>query len=424
MPLRLVPTFSLFIALAATSAPHAALIAQPTAPTIVGAWVLNPGLTQRPEEIGFSAEWARAQGSGGEGGGRSRGGRGGVPSISRTSAEDATRVQQLTGDARTPPSRLTIIQKDSAIAIADDQGRARTFRPDGRLEELTIGTVPLLTTARWDGASLVVVYEVETGRQLRYTYTPSADPTRLQVNIRFLERGREGDEVRLTYEPPDAHERAIVSGAQASQPAAPSASASTPPGVPDGAPPSARPPVLPPGSELRGLTTIGTVVEDLSAEGKACGLDREKIQTSIARILADAGFKTERFGNEDTSVFLSVVTSRLPDGTCVSRYDASLVTQADATFPYLKGLVAVPVQLLHEGGMAGGSPTSHASAVMDALVKSANRFVSQIRAANKSVGARWRPPTTIVSRLISDGRLYVRNQDILKVYDIKSPAIP
>ena len=389
MPLRLVPTFSLFIALAATSAPHATLIAQPTAPTIAGAWVLDPALTQRPDEIGFSAEWAAAQGAGGDKGGRSRGGRGGsgsgggatgVPSISRTSADDSTRVQQLTGDARTPPSRLTIIQKDSAIAIADDQGHARTFRPNGHPEELMIGTVPLLTTARWDGASLVVVYEVETGRQLRYTYTPSADPTRLQVNIRFLERGREGDEVRLTYEPPGAHERAILSEAPAS-PAAPSASTLPPSGVPASAPASARPPVLPPGSELRGVTTIGTVVEELSAQGKACGLDQEKIQTSIARILADAGFKTERFGNEDTYMLLSVVTSRLPDGTCVSRYDASLVTQADATLPYLKGLVAVPVQLLHEGGMAGGSPAAHASAVMDALVKSANRFVSQIRAA-------------------------------------------
>jgi hypothetical protein len=78
----------------------------------------------------------------------------------------------------------------------------------------------------------------------------------------------------------------------------------------------------------------------------------------------------------------------------VSRYDASLVTQADATLPYLKGLVAVPVQLLHEGGLAGGSPAAHASAVMDALVKSANSFLSQIRAANKSVGALWRSPRT------------------------------
>ena len=241
MPLRLVPAFPLFIALAATSAPHAALIAQPTAPTIVGAWVLNPALTQRPEEIGFTPEWARAQGSGGGRGGRggsgSGGGATGVPPISRQSVDDSTRVQQLTGDARTPPSRLSIIQKDTAIAIADDQGHARTFRPDGHLEQLTIGTVPLPTTARWDGASLVVVYDVATGQQLRYTYTPSADPTRLQVNIRFLERGREGDEVRLTYEPPDAHERATSSGAPA-PPAAPSASASPPPGVPGAAPPS------------------------------------------------------------------------------------------------------------------------------------------------------------------------------------------
>src|SRR6187551_838456 len=64
MSLRLVPAFPLFIALAATSAPHVALIAQPSAQTIAGAWVLNPALTQRPEEIGFTPEWARAQGSG------------------------------------------------------------------------------------------------------------------------------------------------------------------------------------------------------------------------------------------------------------------------------------------------------------------------------------------------------------------------
>jgi hypothetical protein len=385
MSIRLVSAIPLFIALAATSSPY--LIAQASARTIAGAWVLNPALTQRPAEIGFIPEWARGQGAGGarRGGSGSGGGATGVPAASRESVDDSTRVQQLTGDARTPASRLTIIQKDAAISIADDQGHVRTFRPDGRLEELTIGTVPLPTTARWDGPSLVVVYDVATGRQIRYTYTSLADPTRLQVNIRFLERGREGDEVRLTYEPAGANERAILSDVPAS-PSAPSASASTAPGSPDAAPPSARASVLPPGSELRGLTTIGTVVEDLSAQAKACGLDQEKIKTSIARILADAGFKTDPLGNEETHVFLSVVTSKLPDGLCVSRYDASLVTQANATFPYLKGLVAVPVQLLHEGGLAGGSPASHASAVMDALVKSASRFVSQIRAAGVAPG--------------------------------------
>src|SRR5437588_13122025 len=103
MRLRLVRAFTLFVALAATSATHAAPIAQPAAPTIAGAWVLNPSLTQRPEEIGFSRDWARAQGSGGEGGGRSRGGRGGsgsgggamgVSAIPPESADDSTRPQQ------------------------------------------------------------------------------------------------------------------------------------------------------------------------------------------------------------------------------------------------------------------------------------------------------------------------------------------
>ena len=77
------------------------------------------------------------------------------------------------------------------------------------------------------------------------------------------------------------------------------------------------------------------------------------------------------------------MTSRLPDGMCISRYDTSLVSQADATFPYLNGLVSLPVQLLHEGGMAGGSPAAHAKAVMDAVTKSVNGFVSQIHAAGK-----------------------------------------
>src|SRR6478672_9793348 len=210
MPLRLVRVFPLFVILAATSATHAAPIDQPAAPTIAGAWVLNPARTESPAEIGFTPDWARAQGSGGgaegrsggggRGGSRSGGGARGAPPLVRESADDSTRVQQLTEEARTPPLRLTIIQKDTAVSITDDQGHVRTFRPDGHLEDLTIGTVALPTTARWDGASLVVLYDVETGRQLRYTYTPLADPTLLRVTIRFIERGREGDEVRLTYE--------------------------------------------------------------------------------------------------------------------------------------------------------------------------------------------------------------------------------
>jgi hypothetical protein len=320
--------------------------------------------------------------------------------MSHESADDSTRLQQLTEAARTPPEHITIVQKPTSVSIADDQGHSRTFHPDGHQEELTIGTVVLPTTARWDSGGLVVVYDVEAGRQLRYTFTPTSNPTQLQVNIRFIEQGKEGDEVRLTYETPDAHDRNVLAGQPAGLPPPdapglpppdapglppPDAPGAAAPGAPNSGSPAARPAMLPPGSELRGLTTIETVVEDLSAQAAACGLDQRKIQTSIAKILADAGFKSNAYGREDADLLVSVVTSKLPDGTCVSRYDTSLVSHADATFPYLKGTVAaVEVQLLRDGGMTGGSPSTHASGVMDALAKSVNHIVSQIRAAGKT----------------------------------------
>jgi hypothetical protein len=393
MSLRILRTF-LLLSLAATVSAQSSPTStnQSVSPSIAGVWVLNPSLTQRPDEIGFSPGWGAA---GGETGGRSGGGRGrrggsgssggaaSFPQASRESIDDATRMQQLTGEARTPPAHLTIVQQAGSVSIVDDQGHSRTFHPDGTLDQLTIGTVSLPTTARWDAGSLVIVFDIESGRQLRYTFTPSANPARLLVDIRFIERGHEGDEVRLTYEAPDEHNRALLSGAAPASPAPPATPAAAPPAASGVMPPSARPPVLPPGSELRGLTTIGTTVEDLGAQAVACGLDQAKIKTSIARILADAGFKTQPDHNEETYVLVSIVTSKLQDGVCVSRYDASLVSQGDATFPYLKGLVAVEVPLLRQGGMAGGSPAAHASAVMEAIAKAVNSFVSQIRATNK-----------------------------------------
>lgn len=379
--------------------------AQSTTPNIAGVWVLNPALTQRPQEIGFSNDWAQAGGeqgsrSGGSSGGGGRGRRGGsgsggggatpAPLFSRESADDSTRKTQLSGEARTPPEHITIVQKDNAVSIADDQGHSRTFHPDGRVEELAIGTVALPTRSQWDSGSFIVLFDVESGRQLRYTFTPTENPKRLLVNIRFLERGHDGDEVKLTYEPPDEHERTVLSGTAASPglpppdaPAAPGAPPAAPATAPAASAPAARPAVLPPGSELRGLTVIGTQVEDLSPQAVACGLDQNKIKTSIAGILSAAGFKSQPYGNEESYVLVSVVTSRLSDGTCVSRYDASLMAQADATFPYVKGLVMVEVPLMHEGGMAGGSPAVHSKAIMDALAKSVNSFVSQVKAANK-----------------------------------------
>jgi hypothetical protein len=367
---------------------------QSDTPNIAGVWVLNPALTVKPDEIGFSPDWANAArgesgGRSGGGGGRGRRGGGGSsggtsasPMASRDSMDDSTRIQQLTMEARTPPAHITIVQKPGSVSIADDQGHSRTFHPTGQREDLTIGTVDLPTTARWDSGSLVVAFDVANGREIRYTLTPSRNPARLLVDIRFIQNGREGDEVRLTYEPPDEHDRAVLTGAPM-PPEPPSPPAGAVPAAPETTPGAARGGILPPGSELRGLSTIAVEVEDLNAQATACGLEQGKIKSSMSQILADAGYKAP-IGREDAYVLVSIATSKLPDGACVSRYDASLVSHADATFPYLKGTVAaVEIQLLHEGGMTGGSPAAHASAVMDALTKSVTHFVSQIRAAGR-----------------------------------------
>jgi len=368
---------------------------QSDAPNIAGVWVLNPALTVKPAEVGFNPEWARG-GPGGEGTSRSSGGRGGrrggssgggmnpAAMSSRDSMDDSTRIQQLTMEARTPPEHITIVQKAGTVSIADDQGHSRTFHPNGQLEDLTIGTVDLPTTARWDSGGLVISFDVAGGRQLRYTFTPASNPARLLVYIRFIQSGHEGDEVKLTYETPGEHDRDVLSGTPL-PPTPPSPPGGGVPAVPDATVPSPGPRagVLPPGSELRGLATIAVEVGDLSAQSTACGLDQAKITSAVSRILTDAGYKAP-IGREDAYVLVSIATSRLPDGACISRYDASLVSHGDANFPYLKGTVSsVEIQLLHEGGMAGGSPSAHASAVMDALTKSASHFVSQIRAAGK-----------------------------------------
>jgi hypothetical protein len=175
------------------------------APELAGRWSLNRALSTSPREIGFDADWMKSSGSDASpssSGGRGRRGSSGSSasafSARPESAEDAARVRQLTAEARNPTPYLTIGQAPGVITFTDDQGRARTFHPDGDEEVLRLGDVPLVAATRWEADHLVILYSVEQGRQLRYTYTISANPRQLIVNIKFVERGV-GDEERLVY---------------------------------------------------------------------------------------------------------------------------------------------------------------------------------------------------------------------------------
>jgi hypothetical protein len=284
------------------------------------------------------------------------------------SEDDAKRVQQMTAEVRNPSAHLSIVDTPTAITITDDRGQSRTFHPNGIREVLQLEGVSIGVTARREPGRLVVVYNVEQGRDLRYSYTRTASPPRLDVEVQFIERGG-GDTVKRVYEP-----------------SSPTTEAAPPPAQSPTANPAAAPQKIGPASpdaELKGLTKLGIVVEDLSAQATACGLNRATLETTLSKRLSDAGFKVIRNSDEDTYLYVNVMTSSLPNGLCVSRYDAFLYTHTMARLEYQQAPVLVQVSLLHKGGIAGGAAAAHPEAVLRALSEYVDQFSSRIRDANR-----------------------------------------
>ena len=370
--------------LAAAALLSSPALAQDTSP-IAGVWSLNRALSEMPAELGFNASWLPPTGSGGQtagsGGGRSGGGRrsgggglrGNAPfSLPRESYEDAQRVQLLTADARNPPSRLIIVDTPAAITITTELGQSLTLHPNGREESVEIQRVPFIVTTKREGDRVVVTYRVQQGREVRYTYSHSESPSRLIAEVQFLERG-EGEKARRVYEP----------GVAATETPAPApAAAPAAPAAPAGQQPhdtfDERP-----GAELRGLKAVGILVEDLSAQAVACGLNHDAIETALSKRLIDGGFTVRRNSDEDTYVYVNVMTTTVSSGMCASRYDAFLYTHATANLSYRQQPVLVQVSLMHRGGIGTSAPVGHAAAVTRGLEGYIDLFVEQIREANK-----------------------------------------
>ena len=352
-----------------------------------GRWTLNRALSDLPREIGFGADWmvpARSGGDSTPSGGRSRRGSGSGTTGAFTprgeSEDDAKRVQQLTAEVRTPSAHLTIAEAPSAVTITDDRGQSRTFHPNAKEDVLQLDGVPVGVTAKREAGRLVVLYSVEQGRSLRYTYSRAASPSQLIVDVQFIERGG-GDKVRRIYEPASATESTAPADVA-------SASAATAPGL-AGMSASGSGKAGPqtfnqqPDAELKGLTKLGVVVEDLSPQAAACGLNQGALETAVSKRLSDAGFKILRNSDEDTYIYINVITTSLSTVLCVSRYDAFLYTHTTAKLSYQTTPVLVQVSLLHKGGIAGGASASHAEGVLRGLQAYVDQFSTRIRDANK-----------------------------------------
>lgn len=138
-----------------------------------------------------------------------------------------------------------------------------------------------------------------------------------------------------------------------------------------------------PDAEFKGLTKLGVVVEGLSSQAATCGLTQDAFETAVSKSLSDAGLTVRRNSDEDTYVYVNVITATLPSGLCVSRYDAFLYTHTTATLTYQTTPVLVQVSLLHQGGIAAGAPAVHAEAVLRAVKQYVDQFATRIRDANK-----------------------------------------
>ena len=362
---------------------------QPASP-LAGIWTLNRSQSEFRSDIGFNPDWmSAAAGDAQKGssttGGRGRRGAGGGGatrgsadpfSVRRESYEDARRVQVLTGEVRNPPARLIVVDTPAAFTVTNELGQSRTFHPDGKEETIDVQGVPMGVTTARDGDKIVVVYHVEQNRELRYTFSHSESPSQLIVDIQFLEKGA-GDKARRVYD-----------AGTDTQPPRPTAAA---PGTPAPASPGTAAPAAGapesfdrrPGAELIGLKNLGIVVEDLSGPAIACGLNHDSIESSVSKRLTDGGFAVRRNSDEDTYVYVNVMTSRSSDGTCVSRYDAFLYTQATATLSYRDRPALVQVSLMHRGGIGSSAPSAHAAAVDRGLQNYIDLFITQIHAANK-----------------------------------------
>jgi hypothetical protein len=399
---------AVFVVLSAVMLAGQARPPVPAAADLDGTWRLNRELSQFPRDVGFGMDVTGAgKPSAGDTGAAEMVGQGSNPGLAvnrPASREEAMNSRQLVAEVRTPPLRLTIARSGVAIVITDERGRSRTYHPDGREAFTPFDAAPVATVSRWEAGRLVVRYKVEPGREVRYTVSRKASPPQLVVQTDLLERGGRDTIVRV-YDaarpedplpdplpvPPAPPQTPPVIPLPSQRPgAAPPAQAPAPapsdllrpaaPAVPGSAAPANLDQT--PGAELKGLFELGVVVEDLGREAASCGLTQAALEAAAAKSLSAAGLKVLRT-DEDSYLYIRVVTALTTTGTCFSRYDATVYSYTAATMSYGSRPALVQVSLLNRGGMTASGAKGHGDSVTRAIAQYVDQFAAQIRDANK-----------------------------------------
>ena len=125
------------------------------------------------------------------------------------------------------------------------------------------------------------------------------------------------------------------------------------------------------------------VIEGLGAQAASCGLTEAALEAAVAGKLKSAGFTVLTNTDEDSYVYVNVITGSLSTGSCVSRFDVTLYTHTTARLSYQPSPVLVQVSLLHRGGISGGAAAGHSATVVKNVSEYVDEFIARIKAANK-----------------------------------------
>jgi hypothetical protein len=169
----------------------------PDKAALVGAWTLDPQLSDRPaarDERGDPNDRPERRGYGGggrRGGGFGRGGfGGGGQGRGSGDRQDMARTRDALRDVLNPPDRLTITQTDSMVIVTGADGRTMRLSPDGT--KIKDENTKVERKTRWDAGMLVS--EVSgLGPKITQTFTVTAAH---QLRITVHRDGKSSDSAR------------------------------------------------------------------------------------------------------------------------------------------------------------------------------------------------------------------------------------
>ena len=162
------------------------------------------------------------------------------------------------------------------------------------------------------------------------------------------------------------------------------------PAVPPAGAPAAAPNAAPPepfnqqpDAELKGLTRLRVVIEGLGAQAASCGLTEAALEAAVTGKLKSAGFTVPTNTDEDSYVYVNVITGSLSTGSCVSRFDVTVYTHTTARLSYHAVSGPGAGVLLHRGGISAGAAAGHPATVIKSVSEYVDEFIARIKAANK-----------------------------------------